>query len=64
MSHAFVPFPIVPWLCHAFKVSLGKKQTHGIAMLFGITTKPGTPFDPVRDFDLNKATGTLDSKSS
>ncbi|KAF5260501.1 hypothetical protein FOXYS1_8834 [Fusarium oxysporum] len=51
--------PLVPWRSSIFRVSLCKKQDHGIAMVFGIADTPD--FDPIRDIDLSLATVTLDS---
>ncbi|RKK68401.1 hypothetical protein BFJ69_g13645 [Fusarium oxysporum] len=51
--------PRVPWRSHVFRMSLCKKQDHGIAMIFGVADVPD--FDPVRDIDLSSATVTLDS---
>ncbi|EWY95587.1 hypothetical protein FOYG_04586 [Fusarium oxysporum NRRL 32931] len=51
--------PIVPWVSHILRVSLCKKQDHGIAMVFGIEDAPG--FDPVQHIDLTRATVTLDT---
>ncbi|SCO36127.1 uncharacterized protein FFNC_05059 [Fusarium fujikuroi] len=51
--------PIVPWKSHILRVSLCKKQDHGIAMIFGIEDTPD--FDPVQHIDLSCATVTLDT---
>ncbi|KAM0218237.1 hypothetical protein ACHAQI_001424 [Fusarium lateritium] len=51
--------PLVPWQSHILRMSLCKKQDHGIAMVFGIADVPD--FDPVRDIDLSRASVTLDS---
>ncbi|KAH7221433.1 hypothetical protein BKA60DRAFT_634679 [Fusarium oxysporum] len=51
--------PIVPWISHILRVSLCKKQDHGIAMIFGIEDAPD--FDPVQHIDLNRATVTPDT---
>ncbi|KAM0282169.1 hypothetical protein ACHAPQ_011144 [Fusarium lateritium] len=51
--------PIVPWVSHILRVSLCKKQDHGIAMVFGIADVPD--FDPVQHIDLDLATVTLDT---
>ncbi|XEU95364.1 hypothetical protein FSHL1_000648 [Fusarium sambucinum] len=51
--------PIVPWISHILRVSLCKKQDHGIAMVFGIADVPD--FDPVQHIDLDRATVTLDT---
>lgn len=54
--------PIVPWLTHMFRVSLCKKDDHGIAMLFGFADVSDDEFDPVKHIDLSRATVTLDSQ--
>ncbi|KAG5827294.1 hypothetical protein H9Q74_002639 [Fusarium xylarioides] len=51
--------PIVPWRSHILRVSLCKKQDHGIAMIFGIEDTPD--FDPVQHINLTCATVTLDT---
>ncbi|EXM21130.1 hypothetical protein V3481_003206 [Fusarium oxysporum f. sp. vasinfectum] len=54
--------PIVPWTPHMFRVSLCKKDDHGIAMLFGFADVSDEEFDPVQHIDLSRATVTLDSQ--
>ncbi|KAL5602436.1 hypothetical protein FOBRF1_009969 [Fusarium oxysporum] len=54
--------PIVPWTPHMFRVSLCKKDDHGIAMLFGFSDVSDDEFDPVQHIDLSRATVTLDSQ--
>ncbi|KAF4415889.1 hypothetical protein FACUT_13022 [Fusarium acutatum] len=53
--------PIVPWISHTFRLSLCKKDDHGIAMLFGFADMSDDDFDPVQHIDLSRATVTLDS---
>ena len=53
--------PLVPWIHHAFKMSLCKFQDHGIAMRFGLVQPEGEDFDPVMHFDLDRCTITLDA---
>ncbi|KAM0496633.1 hypothetical protein ACHAP8_007210 [Fusarium lateritium] len=52
--------PGVPWDRHPFRASLCKKQTHGIAMRFGIVKFED--FDPVQDIDLSQSTITVDAR--
>ncbi|KAL7765955.1 hypothetical protein ACKLNR_003871 [Fusarium oxysporum f. sp. zingiberi] len=54
--------PIVPWRSHLFRVSLCKKDDHGIAMLFGFADVSDEEFDPIQHIDLSRATVTLDSQ--
>ncbi|KAM0549398.1 hypothetical protein ACHAO7_006290, partial [Fusarium culmorum] len=51
--------PIVPWVSHILRVSLCKKQDHGIAMVFGIEDAPD--FDPIQHIDLSRTTVTIDT---
>ncbi|KFH40527.1 Zinc finger protein-like protein [Hapsidospora chrysogenum ATCC 11550] len=54
--------PIIPWVYHACKASLCKKQDHGIAMKFGLL--PHDKFDPVAHFDMSCSTITIDSQAT
>ena len=54
--------PIVPWIGHTLCASLCKGPDHGIAMTFGLVEPSGLEsFDPVRHFDLELCTVTIDS---
>ncbi|OIW30467.1 hypothetical protein CONLIGDRAFT_642564 [Coniochaeta ligniaria NRRL 30616] len=52
--------PIVPWKKHIWSASVCKVD-HGIPMFFGLISRPGVPFDPVDDFNLDECTITIDS---
>lgn len=53
--------PRVPWIAHPFKLSLCKKQDHGIAMRFGIANVPINEFDPDQHLDLTACTISMDA---
>lgn len=53
--------PMVPWMNHPFRISLCKKQDHGIAMLFGIDKVELETFDPRLHLDLSRSTITIDT---
>ncbi|KAI1772265.1 hypothetical protein F4818DRAFT_454125 [Hypoxylon cercidicola] len=51
--------PYVPWICHPLRLSLAKRQDHGIAMETGY--RDGLAFDPVGSFDDACRTIAMDS---
>jgi uncharacterized C2H2 Zn-finger protein len=56
--------PIVPWVHNPLRASLCKKQDHSIAMVSGLAWPDDEEFDPVKHFDLDRSTMTIDTKGT
>ncbi|KAH6854726.1 hypothetical protein B0I37DRAFT_350008 [Chaetomium sp. MPI-CAGE-AT-0009] len=56
--------PVLPWVQNPLRASLCKTQDHSIAMVSGLAWPDGEEFDPVKHFDLDRSTMTIDTKGT